>query len=160
MSKVDPSLTLLLFQEGVDENKIPFQPTDYDPALFVVQDEVNGRLRFTYVRFEKSRITVLVSFVLVDQVEKRPCLQVGYAVTKDYRGRGFAKKALLSSMKELQMGFSRAGVTPIYIEAIVDKSNIASQHIAASCISNTPREIVDGSTKKPSLQYLKKLDSI
>lgn len=158
MSKVDPSLTLSLFQEGMDENKIPFQLADYDPTLFVVQNEVRGRLRFTYVRFDKKIITVLVSFVLVDQVEKRPCLQVGYAVKERYRGRRLAKNTLMSSMNELRMGFGRAGVTPIYIEAIIDKSNVPSQQVAAACVSSTPTKIIDKSTKIPSLQYLKRLE--
>ena len=158
MSKVDPSITLSLFQQGVDENKIPFQPADYDQSLFVVDDHVNGKLRLTFVRFDKKIITVLVSFVHVDQVEERPRFQIGYAVAEGYQGRGLAKRTLESSINELRMIFGKAGVKPIYIEAVVDMANVASQHVAAACISNTPNKIVDAFTKKPSLEYFKKLE--
>ncbi len=75
-------------------------------------------------------VVALVQFIPCDPVEGEPCFNVGWAVAEAYRGQGKARGVVVAAIKEMWNGFSRAGMTAFWIEAIVGEDNVASQRLA------------------------------
>ncbi|MDE1153006.1 MAG: hypothetical protein PW788_10765 [Micavibrio sp.] len=154
----NPSTALKLFQNDVLENKIPLQRGQVDSNLFVCCDEPNGRLRFNYMRIERQIITAFVMFVSVNPIDGIPCFNIGYAVPEKCQKQGRAKEVVNTAISEMQTGFGLAGVVSLYIEAIVETSNIASQKVAAHTLSLEPKSIIDQFSNLPALQYIRKVN--
>jgi hypothetical protein len=74
------------------------------------------------------------------------------------RGKGWGKQIVAAAIAELKNGLSRAhpGAT-FYVEAVVGLHNVASQHVAAAVISNTPKQITDSVSGLPALHYMRKV---
>lgn len=155
----DPSAALSVFQAQLDSGHLPLQQCILASDLFVLVDEPNGMLRFTYLRVQDGVTIAIIMLVLVDPIDETPCFQMGYAVQETYRGQGLAKKTIETAITELKNGLTRAQpeLSAFYIEAIVSADNEASQHVAASTISADPVSIIDAPSGKPALQYLRKI---
>ncbi len=75
----------------------------------------------------------------------------GYAVHEDYRGKGRAKALVKSAIAEFKNGF--AGYPPIYLEAVIAKSNVPSMKVAETAFTSTAEEITDVFSGVPALLY-------
>lgn len=158
---VDPMDALVSFQEAYKRGIIDVQPGALDKRLFVHVDQpAAGSHRFIYVRFQGRTPTVLVNFTNADHLEGRPCFAVGVAVAEGHRKQGRAKDTVRAAIEEMRHGFTRAGLAPFYIEAIVHIDNVALQHVATATISAEPVPVVDSASGEHALQYLKKIEKI
>lgn len=154
----DPSDALTSFQQALPLGVLHLQPGDLDPTLLVHMDEpAAGVTRLTYVRIEGQTVTAMALFTPCDPIEGRVCFAVGYAVPPSHRGQGRAKDVVNASLAELAKGFGRAGILPIYVEAIVGADNVASQHVAAATISAESKAVTDSVSGLPALQYVRQL---
>lgn len=155
----DPTDSLTSFQEHLPLGILPLQPCQLHPGVQVMMDEpAPGVQRFTYVTVEDGTATAMALFVNTEPMEGRMCLAIGYAVPEEYRRQGRAKAIVAAAIDELRNGFGRAGVLPIFIEAVVGRDNVASQKVAAALLSASPEEIVDEESGQPALQYVLKID--
>jgi hypothetical protein len=153
----DPSHALTLFQEALDAGQIPLQPGIVDKELFLAPDEVNGRLRLSYLRLRNKTIIALVQLVALEPLDGAAYFQLGYAVPEQFRGKGIAKGATAAALAEMISGFGRAGIHDFFVEAIVGVDNIASQRLAAALLTKYPEAITDSVSGKPALRYLHRL---
>lgn len=154
----DPINALVSFQKDVRRG-LPVQPTESYKNTFVVRDEPNGRVRYTYLKIEHGRVKALAMFVAVAPIEGLPCFQVGYAVPETYRNRGWASDILAQGVEELKKGFGRHGHGDFYIEAIVGLSNLSSQAVAAKVFGN-PQPTTDCFSGEPALAYKRRIGSL
>jgi hypothetical protein len=140
------------------EEGIALQRGAMNRDLYVHMDLLpDGGTRLTYVTLQGSTVTAFVNLVPVDPIEKRPCFMIGYAVPQAFRGQGLAKAAVRAALAEMEVGFSRAGLAPFFIEAIVGADNLASQAVAAATLSDTPEAVTDEFSGQPAYQYVRKL---
>jgi hypothetical protein len=153
----DPSSALKSFQERLVQGSLPLQRGDIDPNLYLHVDHPNGKPRFTYVTLTSLTVTAFVSFVMCDAIQGILCFNIGYAVPALFRNQGRATSIIRSAILEMKNGFSRAGITTFYIEAIVGKDNISSQQVAQKTITEKPIEIIDQVSGLPALQYICKI---
>lgn len=154
----DPSDALTSFQDAYLRGVIDVQRGEMSQDIYLhVDDMPDGSKRLTYVKLDGRKVTALVNFVLVDPIEGRPCFMIGYAVPEAYRGQGQAKGAVRDAIAEMRAGFTRAGLTPFYVEAIVGADNLASQAVAAATLSSSPERVTDELSGQPALQYIKKV---
>ncbi len=134
------------------------RPCELHPELQVLVDHPNGVLRLTYAKVEKGRVQAVALFVPAEPVGGVPCFGVGYAVAEATRGRGVAAKTVQNAIDELRNGLKRNGQPRFYVEAIVARTNAASNRIAARLLSDTPSEGTDSVSGEPIYQYLKLID--
>lgn len=155
MGMTDPSVALDLFQESFAKGLIPIQMGTFDPKIFVCADKPNGKTRYGYLRLDRKTISALVLFANCDPINGIPCFNIGYAVKKEYRGKGIGKAAINSAIQELKNGLSSIG--PFYIEAIIGEDNDVSNHLAKSLISNRPTKVTDSVSGLPAFRYVQKI---
>jgi RimJ/RimL family protein N-acetyltransferase len=154
----DPSDALASFQQVLPSGVLELQPCALDPKLFVHMDEpAPGVTRLTYVRMAGQTVTAMALFTPCEAIEGRTCFAVGYAVPPAYRGQGRAKDVVTAALRELEKGFGRAGILPIYVEAIVGADNVASQRVASATISAESKSVTDSFSGVPALQYVRKI---
>lgn len=154
----DPTDALVSFQEYLPTG-LPLRPCALHPEVQVMMDEpAPGVTRFTYVTIEDGVVTAMALFVNAEPVKGRMCFNIGYAVPPEYRRQGRAKAIVEAALDELRNGFGRAGVLPIFVEAVVGRDNAASQAVAHVVFSQSPDRIVDEESGKPALHYLLKLE--
>jgi RimJ/RimL family protein N-acetyltransferase len=157
MPTVDPSDALQSFQQALLMGDVQLQPGEIDTSIFVHADQPDGNPRLTYVSLSGKLVTAFVNFVLAGRVEGLPCFQIGYAVPEEGRCQGLGKRAVAAAIAEIAAGMGRHG--PFYIEAIVDRKNVASQRIAQATISSNPLEITDEISGQLAFQYLRKVEA-
>jgi RimJ/RimL family protein N-acetyltransferase len=150
---VDPTKSLRSFQQALLSGYVRTQRCELDEKLVVHLDNPNGAPRFTYARLHGQTVAALVMLVLVEPIGGLPCFQLGYAVDEEYRNRGFATEAVLSSIAELKNGLGRSGGTDFCVEAVVGASNKASQRVVEKVGFTSSEEIVDEFSGEPALQY-------
>lgn len=154
----DPSDALASFQQMLPLGVLRLEPGAIDPNVFVHGDTpAPGVRRLTYVRLDGQAVTAMALLTSCDPIEGRPCFALGYAVPPVYRGQGRAKAIVIAALAELAEGFGRAGILPIYVEAIVGADNLASQGVAAASLSPDRRAVIDEVSGLPALQYLRRI---
>ena len=126
-----------------------------DKDLLVHFDEPNGRPRWTYVYTSENQITAFANLTPCDPLEGKPCFQIGYAVPKDYRGKGLAKKIAAAAMVELSNGFERHGDAQFFIEASVEIGNDASHAVARAIFGESVQDGEDEKTGEKLKLYRK-----
>ncbi|WP_235499626.1 GNAT family protein [Frateuria sp. Soil773] len=154
----DPYAALTSFQQALSQGEIAVQPGALNPDVFVHADQPNGEMRLTYVQVDGGTVIAFATFVGCDPVEGRPCFQIGYAVPDTRRNQGLATSLVKAAIAEMQHGFTRARLTPFFIEAIVGVDNLASQHVAAKTLSADRVEVTDRQSGQPAYQYLRKIE--
>lgn len=159
LQPVDPSSALEAFQRDFRHGRLPWQRGALDQNLYVVWDEPNGRPRFTYFTVDSGAINAIAMLVLVGQKQDRPTFQLGVAVPKALQGQGRAKHIVRTAINELKHGLASANVMAFDVEAVVETDNIASQKVAAACLSQSPTDIVDKFSGKPALHYVMNVTS-
>ena len=86
------------------------------------------------------------------------CIAVGYAVPQDERNQGRAKHILQDVISDLIVQARRFGEKTIYVEAVVDVTNIASQKVAEAVLKVDREQITDSESKRPAYRYTARYD--
>jgi predicted acetyltransferase len=117
--------------------------------------------RLTYVRLSKDRktVTAFLSCVMNGQIEGSPCIAFGYAVPEKMRNQGLAKQILRDVIYDQVDKAGKAGHSTVYVEAVVDVTNTASQRVSESVLAVGKEEIVDSVSKRPAYRYTKLFDT-
>lgn len=150
----DPYVGLVSFQKALSEQSIAPEPCSLYPEISFFHDEPDGEHRLTYALIDKGIVKATVIYLIADPVDGIPCFGVGYAVAEPFRKQGLVGEVLKKTIAEMKNGF-KGKIPEFYIEAIVDKLNIASQKVAAKYISSYPESVTDKHSKKPAFQYMK-----
>jgi len=101
------------------------------------RDETDGlNCRLTYFQISDKTVYSAVTFLQAVR-EGKLCLHIGYDVDEAFRG-GRGKKIVALAITEVQHFMASEGIQEFFIEAFIDKTNIASQHVAEATISPTP----------------------
>lgn len=158
-SMTDPTDALVSFQQALLDGQIRLQRAELDSDLFVFADTPRpGVSRISYVRLDGRTVKAFVSITPNGFVDGLPCFQLGVAVPKRYRNKGYAKSTLASAIAEMKNGFSRAGIRSFYVEGVVGVDNEPSKRASAVTISSTPTAIMDSVSGLPALHYIRKVD--
>ncbi|EJL6987680.1 GNAT family N-acetyltransferase [Vibrio cholerae] len=125
-------------------NGIPLQICFVHKEVKMLFDRPNGLDRFSFVELDKANKIIAFSvFVLADSMQGVPCLNVGYAVPTEERGKGLGKNIVEKSLSELTHILKQQGVNQFYVEAVIGTNNIASQKIAEKLFSSEFEQIKD-----------------
>jgi GNAT superfamily N-acetyltransferase len=151
----NPYNALVSFQHALDLGSIDLQPCRTDPDLVIHLDTPNGKTRMSHAYIEDGVVVALAMVVHDGFEDGLPCFDMGYAVHEDHRGRGLGRKIAAATAEAFQAGMDQAGVAAFHLEAVVGLENVASQHIAASVISQTPERITDSVSGLPAWKYSK-----
>lgn len=155
----DPTDSLVSFQQVLPLGILPLQPGELDQSLQVLRDEPKpGLLRYTYVYLKDQAAAAMALLVVTEPIEDRPCFALGYAVPEASRRQGLATKVVLAGLAELQHGLRRAGILPIFVEAVVGEDNPASRRVALKVFGDEGEPITDSVSGLPAYRYLKRLD--
>jgi len=158
MDMTDPSAAMISFQEALDAGLLPLRRGRLDEHLYMLADDELGVVRYTFVRLQENRVVAFANFVATEPYEGSPCLQMGYAVPEDERGRGLATDLVRAAINELQANF--ANYPPFVVEAVVGVDNVASQKVAARTLTEHPSEIVDQVSDQMAYQYVRKVETL
>jgi hypothetical protein len=154
-SMVDPMDALRTLQPAIDSDGVQLQLCELFDDLKVMIDYPLGEWRLTYVAMSNGRADAIVQFIKADPVKGVPCFSIGYAVQELLRGQGLARRTVANALAELENGLRRSSLGKYYVEAIVSRSNIPSNRIAARLISDAPVSIIDAFSGEPAFQYMK-----
>lgn len=162
MQMVDPHDGMLSFQQGLSLGILEIGPVSGYLNLFSHFDvPTPGIARLTYVRLSSDRKTVeaFVTCVMNGKIGGAPCVAVGYATPEVNRNKGYAKSILQEVILDQAAQAKRAGHSHIYVEAVADVANRASQKVAEAILQTKPEEIVDSASSRPALRYTAKVDT-
>lgn len=117
--------------------------------------------RLTYVRLAEDQKTVraFVACIMNGSVDGCPCSSVGYAVPESMRNQGYAKQLFRDVIEDQVLQAGNAGFPTIYIEAVADVNNIASQRVAEAVLNTEPESIIDSASGKPAYRYTQRFSS-
>lgn len=156
---VDMEQTLKLFREAVARG-LPLHKCSTDESVFIHPDNPNGIVRFTFCKMENEKPISIVAFVQSEHHDGIPCFNVGYATEFSQRKRGLAKELLKTAINDFKEGLKRQDVADFYLEAGVEKNNIASQKIASDVFQVDPVDSVDPDSGTPTFGYLCKASTL
>lgn len=149
----DPMDALRSFQPAFRAKKLDVRKGELDSTILVHADQPEGEPRFTYVKTNGSKVTALAIIIRAEPIAGEHCFAIGYAVPEDERGMGQATKIVQAALAEFQHGLARNDLTTFHIEAVVDKTNLASQKVAARTLTAEPRDGRDSISGKPVFVY-------
>lgn len=155
----DPMDALIDFRRAVVQREVRLQPADFHPDVFVHVDQPAGTPRYTYALAEAGEITAVALLALTEPIEGVPTFQLGYAVMESRRGCGRAQRIAMAALDEISRGLRRNGIPKLYFEAVVDRKNLASLHIAEKVIGGPPTEYLDQDSGVPAIQFQRLVDS-
>jgi predicted GNAT family acetyltransferase len=134
----DPSIGLKSFHSELAWGRIKVDRCRWAKNLYMHLDFPTGNSgdpRYTYVLLdEKNSVKALVVMAVAEPLNGLPCFGVGYAVPEKHRGKGYAKEAVASALREFRSGMKNARVDEFYIEAIVGRDNDPSHGVALATI--------------------------
>src|SRR5437867_8162153 len=151
----NPMDALLSLQTALDADTVHMRACDIHPDLKVLLDHPAGEPRLTYATVAAGIVQSLAIFIPAEPVGDVPCFAVGCAVIESMRGRGLAKETLRKAMDEMLKGLKRNGILEFYVEAVVATSNVASNRLARTSLSECPSAGTDAISGKAVFQYLK-----
>lgn len=158
----DPHQGMLSFQQGLRSGILDLALISLHEDLYSHFDvPAPGIGRLTYVRLSEDKRSVIafLSCVMNGEVDGFPCVAFGYAVPEDLRNRGLAKQIMRDAIQDQIRQAHRAGHASVYIEAVVDATNIPSQRAAEAVLAVEREPIVDSESKQPAYRYTKRFDS-
>jgi RimJ/RimL family protein N-acetyltransferase len=150
----NPHDGLLSYQQALLRGEIDPVRCTLHPDLTLLMDQAGGENRLTFALVENGTLKATVVYLMADFYEGLPCFQVGYAVAEPFRRQGIAAKVVEQTIEEMQHGF-RAHMPRFYIEAVVARSNVASNKVASKVISAQPEAIEDEASGEPAFQYFR-----
>ena len=151
--------TLKKFSHAV-EHGLPIHPCLTDKTIFAHRDAPNGVVRYTFCKIENEKITSMVALCEMDPHEGLPLFNIGYATAISQRKKGLAKALLKAAIYEMREMLKRIGINDFYIEAGIEKNNVASQKVASGVFKIAPFESYDPDSGTPTLAYLCKASSL
>lgn len=101
---------------------------DAENVLSQLVGEWQSRKLFIFGIWEKGSERFVGEAYLANPDWQVPCIELGYFVTKDNTGRGYAIEAAQAT---IQYAFERLGVVRVELQCAAD--NIASQRVAERC---------------------------
>lgn len=158
----DPHIGMLSFQEGLHAGILDIHQSPKHSDMFLHVDEpVPGEHRMTYVRLTDDRQTVLAFVVcaLNGHVDGFPCLSVGYAVPENFRNQGYAKQLLNDVVRDQVYRAGRAGVSTLYVEAVIDVTNLPSQRVAEAVLNVERENMTEELSGRPAYRYTAHFDT-
>lgn len=162
MDMSDPHAGMLSFQEALDNGALAPGPVQKYQNLYSHLDQPDpGTVRLTYVRLSPDRKQVL-SFVCCIRngyVGGYPCVGVGYAVPESFRNRGYAKETLADVIQDQVYQAGRSGIRELYVEAIIDEANVASQRVAEPLLTGARDILKEGASGRPAIRYTARFDT-
>ena len=153
----DPSNSLESFQEALAQGIIRPKVAEIHKDILFLVDNVNNQQRFTYALKENEFVVGLASVIPVEPINGFPCLNIGYAIDKSYRSKGYGKKLVQKAFDELTNGFKRTEIPHLYIEAIIGANNKYSNKLANSVFTGSPKPCTDSISGEAAFQYVKQL---
>jgi hypothetical protein len=154
----DPTAAMVSFQQAIRSGEVRLQRAALDRDVFVYADKLGDTVRFSYARMNGQTVLAFANFVTVGFRDGLPVWQAGVAVPEAERGNGRAKHNLAAGNVELKHGFSCAVPgAELYVEGVVGLDNVASQHVSAAVISNSPTPITDAVSGLDALHYIRKV---
>ncbi len=82
------------------------------------------------------------------------CFDLGYATAEAFRHQGRGSELVGAAVRDHISGMARAGVSSLYIEAVVGVENIGSQRIAERHLNPNREEITDSVSGLPAYRYV------
>ena len=158
-SMTDPMDALIDLRRAVAQKDIRLQPAGFHPDVFVHLDQPANRPRYTYALAEGGDVTAVALLALTEPIEGVPTFQIGYAVMESRRGCGRAQRITMAAIDEMCRGLHRNGIPKLYFEAVVDRENLASLHIAEKVIGGPRTECLDHGSGVPAIQFQRLVDS-
>lgn len=152
----DPHDGMVSFQQALSAGILDIAPVKSHQSLFSHFDvPTPGIGRLTYVRLSEDRKTVkaFLSCVMNGEIDGCPCVAVGYAVPEHERNQGHAKQLLRDVISDQIYQSRKNGIETLYIEAVVDITNIASQRVAESVLNTERESIIDSISGRPAYRY-------
>ena len=153
MPMTDPHDALPSLQAAFAAKELRLDRCSFDAGLWLHQDTVNGKGRFTYIRNEGRVVVAFAVFVEGQPLEGAPCLDAGWATLASRRGEGLATRTVKAALVELTAGLGPHGA--FWVEAVVGLDNLASQKVAASGMGVQGKPITDKVSGLPALVYRK-----
>ncbi|MEK2119575.1 hypothetical protein WOC09_07820 [Vibrio parahaemolyticus] len=155
-SMTDPHDGMVSFQQALRAGILEIAPVTSHQDLFSHFDvPTPGVNRLTYVRLSEDRRSVkaFLSCVMNGEIDGFPCVAVGYAVPESERNQGYAKQILQDVINDQISQSRRSGIESMYIEAVVDVTNVASQRAVESVINTERESIIDCISGRPAYRY-------
>lgn len=161
-SMVNPHDSMVSFQSALLRGELKLDMVSNYQALFSYFDIPEPEIRrLTYVRLSKDHKTVkaFLSCVMNGRISGFPCIAVGYAVPENARNNGNAKQILRDVVNDQIFQAGRNGIKTIYIEAVVDVTNLPSQRVAESVLNVERESITDSVSERPAYRYTARFDT-
>lgn len=152
---VVPMDGLIGLQDALNKKLVEFKQCELSKDIAMHVDYPGGNVRFSYAKIEYGKIQSYAVFIMAEPLNGLSCLNLGYAVPKEYREQGFAQDILKKSILELKNGLGRNKIKEFYLEAIVEIGNKISQKIASKIISDSPKKCKDEYSGQDALAYIK-----
>ena len=152
-SMTDPHDGMVSFQQALRAGIIELARVSDHQDLFSHFDvPTPGVHRLTYVRLSKDHRTVnaFLSCVMNGEVDGFPCVSVGYAVPVNGRNKGRAKQILRDVINDQILQARDNGVEALYIEAVIDVTNMPSQRVAEAVLGVGHESIIDSVSGRPA----------
>ncbi len=153
MPMIDPHDALPSLQEAFAAKQLVVQRCTFDRGMWLHQDNVNGKVRFTYIRTEGPTVVSFATFVHGQPLDGSPCFDAGWATLTSHRGRGLATQTVKAALVELTAGFGPYG--RFWVEAVVGTDNPASQKVAERGMEVEGEPITDSVSGLPAMLYRK-----
>lgn len=75
-----------------------------------------------------------------------------------YAGSGLAKQIVKDVIHDTLLQVGKTGARVVYIEAITDVENVASQRVAEATLEAERESITDGESGRPAYRYTQRYD--
>ncbi|MGY3286292.1 hypothetical protein ACVW05_003918 [Pseudomonas fulva] len=162
MDMSDPHIGMVSFQKALDNGELSPGPVRNHEHLYSYVDQPDpSTVRLTYVRLnpERSKVQSFVCCVRNGFVKGYPVVGVGYAVPEAFRNRGYAKQILADVVQDQVYQAGQNGIRELYVEAIIDITNIASQRVAESILTGSRNELDEGASGRPAVRFTSRFDT-
>lgn len=151
----DPHVGMVSFQQALLRGILQLASVKGHSDLYSHFDEPAPDVgRLTYVRLDSAgNVKAFVACVRNGTVDGHPCVSLGYAVPEESRNQGLAKQIVKDVIQDTLVQIGRMGATEVYVEAIVDVENVASQRVAEAALEVGRESITDGEFGRPAYRY-------
>ncbi|HGL5836871.1 TPA: GNAT family N-acetyltransferase [Serratia marcescens] len=150
----DPHTSLVGFQKALDTYGISPSKCSLHSDLSELSDSAGGEPRLTFALIKNGIAKGIVIYVAAPSLDGIRCLSIGYAVAEQFRNQGVAKEIIEKSLEQLSFTF-KGKIPRFYVEAIIDKTNIASRKVALKVLSDSPTPITEKISNKPAYRYVR-----
>lgn len=162
MDMSDPHIGMVSFQNALDNGELSPGPVRGYQHLYSYIDQPDPEtVRLTYVRLnpERSKVQSFVCCIRNGFVKGHPVVAVGYAVPEALRNQGHAKRILADVVQDQVSQAGKNGIRELYVEAIIDITNIASQRVAGTILTGSRDQLEEGASGLPAVRFTSRFDT-